>query len=70
MFALVVDDFAIRYIEKQDAKHLIRALESKYAITKDWKATKFCGIDLNWNYRKRKVTLFMKGYIKKLLHKL
>ena len=70
MFALVADDFAIRYIEKEDARHLIRALESKYAITKDWKATKFCGIDLNWNYRKRKVTLSMIGYVKKLLHKL
>jgi len=70
-FALIVDDFAIKYIGKEHLNHLLCALESKYKITKDEEATQFCGIiSLNWNYRKRSVTLSMPGYIKKLLHKL
>ena len=63
-------DFAIKYVGKENAQHLIRTLESKYQITKDWQATKFCGIDLDWDYKKRTITLSMKHYITNLLHKL
>ena len=69
-FALVVDDSAIKYVGKENRDHLIRALESKYKLTIDDKATQFCGITLNWNYRARTVSLSMPGYIRKLLHKL
>jgi len=69
-FALVVDDFAVKYVKKEHLLHLQRALQSKYVITIDDTAKQFCGIDLNWDYRKRTVTLSMPGYIQKLLHKL
>ena len=69
-FALVVDDFAVKYVKKEHLLHLQRALQSKYVITIDDKAKQFCGIDLHWNYRKRTVTLSMPGYIQNLLHKL
>jgi len=69
-FALVVDDFAVKYVKKEHLLHLQRALQSKYVITIDDEAKQFCGIDLSWNYRKRTVTLSMPGYVKKLLHKL
>ena len=69
-FALVVDDFAIKYVGQEHKLHLLRALESKYKVTIDDKATQFCGIALKWNYRKRTVNLAMPQYIPKLLHKL
>ena len=69
-FALVVDDFAIKYVGQEHKHHLLRALESKYKITVDDQASQFCGISLDWNYRKRSVRLSMPGYISKLLHKL
>ena len=69
-FALVVDDFAVKYGKKEDLEHLLKSIQSKYVITIDREATQFCGITLAWNYRKRKVTLSMPGYIKKLLHKM
>ena len=69
-FALVVDDFAVKYVKKEDLNHLLRSLQSKYTITIDNNATQFCGIQLTWDYRKRKVTLSMPGYVDNLLHKL
>ena len=32
IFTLVVDNFAIKYASKQDAKHRLQALRSKYTI--------------------------------------
>jgi len=69
-FALVVDDFAVKYVKKEDLEHLLKSIQSKYVITIDRQATQFCGITLAWNYRKRKVTLSMPGYVNKLLHKM
>jgi len=69
-FALVVDDFAVKYVKKEDLEHLLKSIQSKYVTTIDRQATQFCGITLAWNYRKRKVTLSMPGYIDKLLHKM
>jgi hypothetical protein len=68
MFALVVDDFGIRYVGKQHADHLIAALRQDYeAVTIDWKGDLFCGITLDWNYDQRTVDLLMPGYVEKAL---
>ena len=34
-FSLVVDDFSIRYVEKEHANHLIAVLEEDYNLDKD-----------------------------------
>ena len=36
IFTLVVDNFAIKYVTKQDAEHLLQALRAKYTISTDW----------------------------------
>ena len=69
-FALVVDDFAIKYVGNEHLQHLKRALESKYEITHDMKAEFFCGMDLEWNYKRRQLKISMKDYIKNLMHKI
>ena len=36
-----------------------------YEIEIDWKGSKYAGIDLDFDYRNRKVNLSMLGYVKK-----
>ena len=49
-FALVVDDFGIKYENKQDAQDLINALEKNYeAVSVDWDRELLCGIKLDWD---------------------
>jgi hypothetical protein len=68
-FTLVVDDFAIKYIKKEDAQHLIDAIKKDYTITIDWDATKYIGLTVKWDYTNRKVYLHMPGYLNKALQR-
>ena len=49
-FSLVVDDFRVKYVGKDNADHLISALRELYTVSTDWKGTLLCGLTLNWNY--------------------
>ena len=69
IFALCVDDFGIKYLQKEHADHLINALRSNYTISIDWEGKNYCGLELDWNYTKRCVTLSMPRYILSALHK-
>ena len=73
-FTLVVDDFGVKYINKENALHLINALKDEYEIKTDWKGQLYCGISLDWNYEQGFVDTKMPGYamkqIKKYKHKL
>ena len=62
-FCLVVDDFGIKYVGKENAEHLINTLKSKYTITIDWEAKQFCGINLTWDYKNRTVDMDMPNYV-------
>ena len=66
-FTLVVDDFAIKYTKKEDAQHLINAIQKDYNITVDWEAHKYIGLTIEWDYLNRKVHLHMPGYLNKAL---
>jgi hypothetical protein len=68
-FTLVVDDFGVKYVGKQQAEHLKNALEETYTVSTDWTGGLYCGIALTWDYRKRSVKLSMPGYIEQALHK-
>ena len=63
-FTLVVDDFGVKYIDKDDVQHLQHVLEEHYKITMDWDGRRYIGITLDWDYKRRKVHLSMPGYIK------
>ena len=69
-FCLVVDDFGVKYVGKEHAEHLIQTLkEANYKITTDWEGTKFCGIDLKWDYENGTVDLSMNDYVEKALQR-
>ena len=59
IFRLLVDDFSIEYIDKDDAYHMLNALQDKCKITKDWHAKKYIDITLEWSYKKCYVYLSM-----------
>ena len=63
----MADHFAIKYVDRVNAKHLLATLRSLYNITTDWTASMYCGITLKWDYVARTVNLSMPGYIKKSL---
>jgi hypothetical protein len=66
-FTLVVDDFGVKYVGKEDAMHLICILKEYYEISEDWSGRKYVGITFDWDYRNRRVHLSMPGYITKAL---
>ena len=63
-FALVVDDFGVKYVNKKNSDHLVAAFKGKYKVSEDWTGSLYCGIDLRWDYTNRTIYLGMPGYIK------
>ena len=55
-FCLVVDDFAVKYVNQDDADHLINAVRKYYPMTVDNEATKYIGLTVEWDYENQKPT--------------
>jgi hypothetical protein len=68
-FSLVVDDFGVKYIGREHAEHLMACIRKNYNISSDWNGSAYCGLTLDWDYKKCTVDLSMPGYIKAALHK-
>ena len=66
-FTLWVDDFAIKYVDRSAAEHLLTLLGQHYELEVDWTGTKYLGLTLEWDYINRKVYKHMPGYVKKAL---
>ena len=62
-----MDDFEIKYTNKDDIDHLFKAIKEKYPLKIDWIGAKYVIIDLDWDYDKKEVKLSMKGYVKRAL---
>ena len=69
IFAPCVDNFGIKYLQKDHADHLINALRSNYTISINWEGKNYCGLEFDWNYSKHYVILSMPKYILSALHK-
>ena len=52
MFTLAVNNFGVRFPKKEDAHHLINALQTLYPITFDWTGAKYLGLYRAWDYAK------------------
>jgi hypothetical protein len=68
-FSLIVDDFAVKYVGKQHAAHLINALLQSYELTTDWEAKLYSGMSLKWDYKNRTCDISMPGYVSNVLSK-
>ena len=67
LFALVVDNFGIKYMKEADLDHLICALRKYYNVSVDLEGKKYVKIELDWNYDNECVHLSMAPYLKKAL---
>ena len=56
-FTLVVDDFGVKYINKDDVHHLLGVLKKDYTCDTDWEGTRYLGLTLDWDYKNGTVHL-------------
>ena len=59
LFSLVVDDFGVKYIGKENADHLIQALQKLYTISIHWTGSLFFGLTIDWDYTARTCNISM-----------
>ena len=64
-FCLVVNDFAVKYVNREDADHLIATIRKYYPMTVDEDATKYIGLTIQWDYTNQKAHIHMPGYLDK-----
>jgi hypothetical protein len=67
VFSLVVDDFGVKYENKEDMDHLVKTLGDQYPIKVEIKAEFYLGITIKWDYENRTAKLSMPGYVKEAL---
>jgi hypothetical protein len=69
-FALIADDFGVKYTARPQAQHLIKCLQADYEdISIHWEGKLFAGITLDWDYENRTCDLSMPKYVPDALHK-
>ena len=68
-FCLVADNFAVKYVNRVDADHLINTIRKYYLMTVDEEATKYIGLTIQWDYINRKAHIHMPGYLDKVFVK-
>ena len=49
---------------------MLEVLKQWYKVTTDWEGSKYVGIDLKWDYKKRTLETSVQGYVKEALHQL
>ncbi len=64
---LNVNNFGIKYFKKEDLDHLIDTLKKYYDVKVDPEGKELVKIELDWDYKNRKVHLSMKPYLDKSL---
>jgi hypothetical protein len=68
-FALVVDDFGIKFKEQENADHLINSLQEIYKLTVDPKGERFLGMTIKHDKVNRKLTISMPNYVQMALNR-
>jgi hypothetical protein len=62
-----VDDFGIKYIEKEHVMHLIKTLKEHNEVEEDWEGKWYLGIAIDWDKKNREVHLSMPDYVEHAL---
>jgi hypothetical protein len=66
-FSLVVDDFGVKYVDKENAQHLLRMIQKYYKCSCDWESERYHGLTIKWDYEGCKVHLLMPTYVLRAL---
>jgi hypothetical protein len=64
-----VDDFAVKYVGKDNSEHLRNALLRSYEFKTDWEGRVYSGMTLKWDYKNRTCGISMPGYVANVLSK-
>ena len=46
LFIIIVDDFGVMYVTKDDVNHLIKSIKLTYKLAEDWMGNLYCGITM------------------------
>ena len=68
-FSLIVNDFGIKSVGKENADHMIKALKKQCTIYMDWTGSLLCGLHIQWDYTASTCDILMPDYLKEALHK-
>ena len=68
-FALVVDDFGVKYVGKKHAEHLLETINEHYETSHEWEGKRYIGLTIDWDYLSRYVHISMPGYCEKASHR-
>jgi hypothetical protein len=49
VFSLVVDNFGVKYIGKENAQHLLDTIQKYYKCLCDWDGEQYCGLTIKWD---------------------
>jgi hypothetical protein len=60
-FSLVVDNFGVKYVGKENAQHLLDTVQQNYKCSCKWKGEQYCGLTIKWDYKGKKVHVLMPG---------
>ncbi len=66
-FSLVVNNFGVKYVGKENAQHLLDTVRHYYKCSCDWKGEQYCGLSSIWDYKGKNVHVSMPGYVTKAL---
>ena len=66
-FLLVVDDFGVRYTNREDVEHLLKTIQDRYPIKEDQDPTFYLGLTLEFYYDERTCNMLMPGYVKQAI---
>ena len=69
IFSLVVYDFGVKYIGKENADRLIQSLQKLYTISINWTGSLLCGLTIDWDYAARTCSISMPKYLQSALQK-
>ena len=64
-FALCVDDFGVKYVGEEHAKHLLQTLNKNYKTSSEWEGKRYIGLTLEWDYINKYVHVSMPAYCEK-----
>jgi hypothetical protein len=69
-FCIVVDNFGVKYTNKDDANHVPESLqECNYKLSTDWTRSHYCGLTIQWDYENRTCNISIPGYITRALNR-
>jgi hypothetical protein len=66
-FTLCVNNFGVKYVGREHAKQLLQVLNMHYKCLQDWDGKKYLGMDIEWDYKQRKVHMLMLKYVPEAL---